>query len=432
MNWVLLSLLACAPEPSAEDTALLGEDKHFSQQQLLELRQHWPLPEVPEDPTNAFADDPFAQHFGQYLFYDPRFSKTGEVSCASCHDPATGWSDGQRLAETLDVVNRHTISLWNAGYTRWSFWDGRCDSLWCQAIEPFETDAEMGGNRLAMLRTVVGDPELRFAYEDLFGALPDVSDASRFPPNARPHEDADHPLNRAWLGMRPEDREEVERFLSNVGKAIAAFERRIVSRDAPFDTFAQALLTDEDPTGEGLEAISDAAARGLKLFLGEAACHFCHDGPNFTNQEFANVGLSVPTWMESGDRGRLEGVIAVRDAIFNGVGPYSDDPEFAAEKLLYLTIENEQEGQFKVPTLRNVESHPPYFHGGHAQTLEDAVRHYGRPEAEFPEYGHREDLLLDVLLSEDQVEDIAAFLRTLSSGPASPELSVQPELPYLD
>ena len=432
MSLALLSLLACGPGPSVDDTADVSEDKHFSKQQRLELRQHWPLPEVPLDPTNAWADDPYAQHFGQFLFYDTRFSRNGEVSCASCHNPEFGWSDGQRLAETLDVVNRHTPSLWNAGYTRWSFWDGRCDSLWCQAIEPFETDAEMGGNRLAMLRTVIGDPDLKLAYEDLFGELPDISDASRFPPNARPHEDPEHPLHLAWIGMRPEDRSAVERFLSNLGKAIAAFERRIVSREAPFDTFAQTLLTGEDPTGMGLDAISDSAARGLKLFLGEAACHFCHDGPNFTNQEFANVGLAVPSWMDSGDRGRVEGVIAVRDVIFNGMGPYSDDPESAADKLLYLTIDNEQEGQFKVPTLRNVESHPPYFHGGHAETLEDAVRHYGFPFFEEPEFGHREDLLMEVSLSEAQVKDIAAFLRTLSSGPADPELSQQPERPYLD
>ena len=425
--------LACTPAKERGDTGLDQEPapKEFSVAQQIELRQHWPLPDVPDDPTNAYADDPYAAHLGQFLFYDTRFSSNGAISCATCHSPEAGWSDGMLLGETLEQVNRHTISLWNAGYLRWAFWDGSCDSLWCQAIKPFESEEEMGGNRLAMLQTFVGDGDLSFAYEDVFGPLPDISDGDRFPQNARPDPDTEHPLNQAWIAMRPEDRGVVNRFLSNVGKAIAAFERRIVSRDAPFDRFASALLSDEgDP--DGLEAISDSAARGLKLFLGDAACHFCHDGPNFTNQEFANVGLEVRSWMPSGDRGRLEGVLLVRDEVFNGVGAFSDDPNSAEDKLAFLTIENEQEGQFKVPTLRNVATHPPYFHGGHAETLEDAVRHYGQPELETPEFGHREDLLMQVSLDDQQVADLVAFLESLSSEPSDPELESSPSRPYLE
>jgi cytochrome c peroxidase len=136
--------------------------------------------------------------------------------------------------------------------------------------------------------------------------------------------------------------------------------------------------------------------------------------------------------MPSGDRGRLEGVLLVRDEVFNGVGEFSDDPNAAEDKLAFLTIEHEQEGQFKVPTLRNVATHPPYFHGGHAETLEDVVRHYGQPELEAPEFGHREDLLMEVNLDDQQVADLVAFLESLSSGPSDPELEKQPSLPYLE
>ena len=117
----------------------------------------------------------------------------------------------------MAVVNRHTPALWNVGYTRWAFWDGRCDSLWCQAIEPFESEAEMGGNRLSMLHSVLADVELSLAYVDVFGALPDASDLERFPAAARPDADPEHPLNLAWLAMRPEDRDIVNRFVSNIG-----------------------------------------------------------------------------------------------------------------------------------------------------------------------------------------------------------------------
>ena len=421
-------LVACGPSDDLDDTGEISA-KVFGPEDINKLRKHWPLPQVPLDTTNAVADDPYAQHLGQYLFFDSRFSSTGDISCATCHDPTLGWSDGKRLGETLSPVGRHTMSLWNAGYVRWAFWDGRCDTLWCQALEPFESDAEMGGNRMAIVHSVVADETLASAYEDIFGALPDVSDSARFPADARPDLDPEHPLQVAWTAMRPDDRAAVNRVYSDLGKAIAAFERLIVARDAPFDRFAEAVLTDVD--SEGLDAISESAARGLKLFLGDAACHFCHEGPNFTNQEFANVGLGARPWMPEYDRGRIEGVVTVRDNLFNGTGLYSDDPETAAIKLDYLNIDYEQEGQFKVPGLRNVTTSAPYFHGGHFDSLEEVVRHYGTPNVEEPEFGHREDLLMEVHLEASEIADLVAFLETLTSDvPLDPSLMEQPVSPF--
>ena len=425
----LAFLVSCSPVDET-DSGLIVEPKAFSNSEIKSLRSHWPLPDVPLDTTNSYGDDPYAQHLGQYLFYDTRFSENGEVACATCHDPALGWSDGKQVADTLIPVNRHTPSLWNAGYLRWSFWDGRCDSLWCQALEPFESEAEMGGDRMGIVHAVVGDAELSAAYLDVFGNLPDVSDASRFPAHARPGE-AEHPFAQAWSDMRPDDRAVVNGFFANIGKAIAAFERLVVSRESPFDSFAEALLTSPSE-GKGLDSISDAAARGLKLFLGEGQCHFCHSGPNFTNQEFANVGVGSRAWLDDGDRGRIEGVLQVRDNTFNGSGVFSDDPEMGTIKLNYLNIGNEQEGQFKVPTLRNVSTHPPYFHGGHAETLEDVVAHYGDPTLEIPEFGHREDLLVNVTLDEDELADLVAFLESLTSGSTDESLRSQPASPLLD
>lgn len=426
----LALLVSCSPVDHT-DSGLMTEPKVFTNHEIKSLRRHWPLPDVPLDTTNSYGDDPYAQHLGQYLFYDTRFSENGEVACATCHDPELGWSDDKQIADTLLQVNRHTPSLWNAGYLRWAFWDGRCDTLWCQALEPFESEAEMGGDRMSMVHAVVADTLLSAAYLDVFGNLPDVSDPTRFPDHARPDTDPEHPLAQAWSAMRPDDRAVVNGIFANLGKSIAAFERRIVSREAPFDSFAEALLTDS-VEGEGLDSISDAAARGLKLFLGDGQCHFCHEGPNFTNQEFANVGMGSRDWLEGGDRGRVEGILEVRDNPFNGSGVFSDDPEAGAIKLNYLNIGYEQEGQFKVPTLRNVTTHPPYFHGGHAETLEDVVAHYGDPNLEIPEFGHREDLLVNVNLDEDDIADLVAFLESLTSVSTDESLRSQPARPLLD
>ena len=90
--------------------------------------------------------------------------------------PRVDWSDGLRLGAGIDQVDRHTPTIVNAGYSRWSFWDGRCDTLWCQAVTPFEDQREMGSNRLRLAHTIDGDRDLRLAYIETFGPLPDMTD----------------------------------------------------------------------------------------------------------------------------------------------------------------------------------------------------------------------------------------------------------------
>ena len=174
--------------------------------------------------------------------------------------------------------------------------------------------------------------------------------------------------------MSPDQQDDATTVLVNVGKALEAFERTIVSRDSPFDRFAEALLVDGDPDNGH---ISSTAQRGLQLFIGEAQCHFCHAGPGFTNREFANIGMGARDWLDPEDRGRLDGIIDLWDNPFRGDGEFSDDPDAGALKLENLSTTGEQSGQFKVPTLRDVALHPPYMHGGQFDTLEAAVEHYG-------------------------------------------------------
>jgi cytochrome c peroxidase len=405
-----------APDPTDPNALTLGEQAA--------LRGLFPLPQVPTDPTNRFADDPYAAHLGRFLFFDKRLSSTGEVACATCHDPAKGWSDGKTLSEGIGTTGRHSPTLWNSGYARWFFWDGRCDVQWCQALQPIEDASEMGHSRMGIAHVLTGDSELSQAWATVFEPLPDLSDSTRFPSEGRPvRGDNQHPHALAWASMRSEDRDTINGIYANVGKAIAAFQRQIVSRDSPFDRYARTALT-----GEGDGTLDPTAIRGLKLFLGKANCHFCHAGPNFSNGEFHNVGLAPREWMPTGDRGRVDGIVKLWDETFSGIGAFSDDLASAEEKVLHLTTSGEQSGQFKVPTLRSVATNGPYMHGGHFETLTEVVEHYSEI-TEYPEFGHREDLLDDVDLNDADIADLVAFLESLTGAELDPALSEAPESP---
>ena len=146
-----------------------------------------PLPPLPKQPSNRFADDPEAARLGQRLFYDARLSRDGDRSCASCHSPGLGWSDGLPLSQGIAELNRNSPSLLHAGYQRWLFWDGRADSLWSQVQWPLEHPDEMGFARADLVRLIAGDEALRSEYEAIFGPLPDgAANPERFRPGGRP------------------------------------------------------------------------------------------------------------------------------------------------------------------------------------------------------------------------------------------------------
>jgi cytochrome c peroxidase len=410
----LLLLLGCSGGGDTGDTAQAGR---FTEAELAILATLTPLPAVPADPTNAVADDPDAAHFGQWLYFDARLSSSGTVSCATCHDPEKGFGDGLALSEGVGTTGRHAPSIFNTAYNRWMFWDGRCDTHWCQALGPIEHPAEMNLTRLEVAHLLADDADLSAAYAAVFGALPDLSDAGRFPAAGRPMEDITDPLHVAWDGMSEDDQTTIDTIFTNVGKAIAAYERLILTGPAPADAYIEALVTEGEASAEGL--LSEEAIRGLTVFVGEGNCHFCHAGPRYTNNEFHNIGLGPRDWLSPDDTGRFDGITTLLESPFNGAGPYSDDPASAQTTLGYLTQTVEQLGQFKVPSLRNVASHPPYMHGGHFDTLTEVVTFYSELEEE-PDWGHREDLMQPLELDDAGIADVVAFLEALS-GPGPDE-----------
>ncbi|GJM23177.1 MAG: methylamine utilization protein [Planctomycetota bacterium] len=391
-------------------------------EQIELAREFSPLPEPPADPTNAVYEDLDAALLGQALFFDTRFSSNGEVSCATCHEPALGFGDGRKLAKGVAHHPRHSMTLWNVAYNRWFFWDGRKDSLWSQALGPLEDAREHGSSRLEIVHALADAPELVRAYTEVFGAFPNVSDSSRFPAAGRPvAEQPRHPHQVAWDTMSADDQRTVNRVFTNFGKLLAAYQRQLVSRRAPFDVFVEGLA-DNDP--EKLAALSPSAQRGFTLFAGKAACHICHDGPTFSDLEFHSNRVATG---EGVDPGRALGVLQLKVDPFNGASEFADDGGARATRKLQITPRGWHiPGEFKTPSLRNVAVTAPYMHEGQIATLAEVVHFYSTLEGAAPPDPKGEKLITAVQLTDAEQADLIAFLESLTDESLPAELRAAP------
>jgi cytochrome c peroxidase len=368
------------------------------------LRSLWigSLPDLPPDPTNAYADDLAAARLGQALFFDPRLSANGAVSCATCHRPDNLFQDGVPLAQGIGGTNRRTMTVIGAAYSPWLFWDGRKDSLWSQALGPLENPVEHGGNR-TLYAHLIGR-EYRDEYEALFGPLPDLL---RLPSQAGPV--VDTAARAAWEAMPAGDREAVNRIYANIGKAIAAYERLLFPGPSRFDAYVEALLADGERPAAGL--MNEDEIAGLRLFIGPAKCIRCHNGPLFTNNDFHNTGVPAAAGLPA-DRGRAAGAPQVVTDEFNCLSVYSDSAAEACDELRFMVLDPfRQERQFKPPSLRNVAERGPYMHAGQFATLEAVLAHYNRAPA--APSGHSE--MEPLHLSDREIAQIITFLETLSA-----------------
>lgn len=361
----------------------------------------------PPDPSNAVADDGQAARMGQRLFFDPRLSGNGEVSCATCHKPELRFTDGLAKARAIGQAPRNTPSLVGAAYSPWLYWDGRKDSLWSQALSPLEDPAEHGGNRLDYARLIADDPGYRADYESLFGALPDLADHGRFPVahGATDQEGVD----RAMASLAAADRRAVDTVFTNIGKTIAAYERTLTPEPTRFDRYVRALADNDPDTASAL--FSRDEVLGLRLFIGRGRCIECHNGPLFTNHEFHNTGvLSFPG--DVPDKGRIDGLRELRGDPFNCLGDFSDDPARDCPELRFARDGIELLGAVRTPSLRNLTDTGPYMHKGQHGALEEALAHYNRaPPAMI---GHNEAKPLG--LGGWQLAQLEAFLDTLSGS----------------
>jgi len=369
-------LLALAP---AAPTEAHGVENHLHEAAELSLQGLGPSP---RDPSNRWADDPAAASLGHRLFFDKRLSSNGQVSCATCHDPARDFQDGVPLARGVGTTGRRTMPITATSHSPFLFWDGRKDSQWAQALGPLESPVEHGGNRVQYAR-VIAD-HYRGDYERVFGRLPDLRQADA-----------------------------ATAIFVNVGKAIAAYERQVQYGPARFDRF----VAEWKRTGAMPTDILDAKERaGMALFIGKANCTQCHNGPLLTNNEFHNNGAPAGRGLPE-DRGRIVAVAAVQSDEFNCRSRWSDAKARECAELDFLAPATAvQAGAFKVPSLRNVAERAPYMHAGQVASLKEVLEHYNR--APMAPVGTSE--LKPLGLSSLEIDQLEAFLRALSGGLSAP------------
>jgi cytochrome c peroxidase len=356
------------------------------------------------DPSNRYADDPRAAALGRELFFDARLSGNGKVSCATCHVPAQDFQDGRALSLGMGTTGRRAMPVAGTARSPWLFWDGRTDSQWAQALGPLESAVEHGGSRTQYAHVVARHH--RDEYEKVFGALPSLAG---LPAKAGPV--ADTAWSAAWSRIPAARQDEITRVYANIGKAIAAYERRIEHAPSRFDRWVDVELAGRPHTPES--TLSADEQDGLRLFIGKANCVNCHNGALFTDDHFHNTGVPVSRVVGAPDSGRVAGVRKAVNGEFACTSRYSDAKPDDCDELRFAVTEGEELVRaFKTPSLRNVAERAPYMHAGQLDDLDAVLTHYSSaPRAPF---GHSE--LKPLRLSDTEKRQIIAFLRTLS-GP---------------
>lgn len=295
-----------------------------------------PLPAyVPTPPTNLGYVQKI--DLGRQLYFDTRLSKNNSVSCAFCHNPGTGFADARQFSIGAfgTAGGRQAPTVYNTGFLPLQFWDGRAGSLEEQAVGPIHNPIEMAETHETVVPKIAKIPGYQKQFQLIFGG-----GAS----------------------------------LQHIAEAIAAFERTIVSQNSAFDKYVMGDTA----------AMDEAAVRGMALFKGKARCVLCHNGPNFTDNQFHNLG--VPQ-----------------------VGPLKDDPG----RFLVSRLDGDK-GAFKTPTLRSIIETAPYMHDGVFKTLEEVVDFKSAGGGANPRLS---PLMKPLNLSTEEKADLIAFLKALTGEP---------------
>jgi cytochrome c peroxidase len=276
---------------------------------------------------------------GKQLYFDPRLSEDKTISCASCHDPAKGYSNGEQFASGVrkQLGGRNAPTIINSAYQQFQFWDGRSGTLEEQAVGPMQNPIEMNMKLEHVIERLNAIPGYKKQFQSVF-----KSDANE----------------------------------DNVAKAIAAYERTLISIDAPYDKFKAGDKT----------ALSKEAQHGLELFTGKAHCSACHSGFNFTDNAFHNIGVGM-------DR---------------------EKPDVGREAISGLEGDR---GAFKTPTLREIARTGPYMHDGSLKTLEEVIDHYDKGGIENP---WLDEEIYKLNLTPDEKRDLVTFLKEGLSSESYP------------
>jgi len=362
-------------------TPTLAQSITFSIDERARILAHgpWP-PSITRDPGNRVSGDWDAIDLGRRLFSDSALSRSGYIGCVTCHQPDRALTDLRPRAHGMADVDRNTPTLANLRLQRWYGWSGTSDSLWMASIRPLLDTRELDTDAALIVRRFSLNDDLSCRYRKVFGRAPDHAD---------------------------------DEMLVNVGKALAAFAETLVTERTPFDGFRDALERNDQTA---MQRYPIAAQRGLKLFVGRGNCFVCHTGPNFSNGEFHDIG--IPFFVAPGkvDAGRHEGIRTLKDSRFNLLGRFNDDSSRKnATATVHVALEHRHWGEFRTPSLRNVAVTPPYMHNGSLATLRDVVLHYSELDGERL-HADGERILRKLSLAEKEIDDLVAFLQTLTDA----------------
>ena len=287
----------------------------------------------------SFREDPLNKvELGRMLFFDPILSRNKTISCASCHLPEFAFSDTNATSLGIDgrKGNRNTPSAMNISLHNSFFWDGRANSLEEQALEPIANPSEMDLPVKEAVLRLQTDRTYNNYFEIVFNSKPSAT---------------------------------------NLGEAIAAYERSLETSNSPFDNWK---FSEDD------QAVSEPVKRGFALFNGKGKCIKCHFGSDLTQNEFRNIGLF--NGMELNDSGRVK-----------------------------ISGKMEDIGKFKTPGLRNIAMTAPYMHNGIFKSLKEVIDFYDDPEKVIPNSINRDSALAKPLgLTEKEKADIEAFMISLT------------------
>jgi cytochrome c peroxidase len=392
-----------------------------------------PLPTVPADTTNRYADSDSAAALGQKFFFDPRFSgalaedspwgqvgQTQKVACASCHQPERDFTDGVTISQGTGFMTRNSQTMVNSAFFQWPLWGGLVDDAWLLFTAVPYIPYIMNGDRCANAHFVLDHYQAE--YDAVFVDYP-LGMLASIPATCGNPFVAD----ATWDAMPLGDKVAVARIMVNWGKAVQAYQRRLVSRDAPFDRF----VAGDD------SAISGSAKRGLRLFVGRAACITCHSGPMFSDAKYHNLGVpQVGEHVPAEDDGRSKDVLTAKvvplDLDQGGLVPYSifsDDPPVGLARIAAAASVPGELGAFRTPTLRGIALTAPYFHTGFAPTLRDVIEFYDQGGGTEGFVGTKDPVMARLRLTGDEKQDLVEFLNTLTGAPVPQQWTTPPTLP---
>jgi cytochrome c peroxidase len=452
INWNPESEAGNAQEKKPREREPATETTQDIWQQAASLR----LPPQPPAPTGRNLQ---LARLGKALFFDKGLSANGQVACATCHDPEKHFTDGKRVAEAMGAGTRNTPTVLNSRYGSWFFWDGRADSLAAQALGPLENPLEHGSHRLHAV--VLVWQRYQESYEALFGPVPGdlrqwlTQESAGLATVAAAHKPAEQPdqppVQRLLAGLQAKSlvrqdipkktpnllrlsrqrqhqweqryqklsaavRQAVDQMFARIGLAIAGYERSLVNQPSAFDRFLSSWQGDGPAEEHFTEDFDQHAYAGLKLFLGKAQCALCHHGPMLTDGQFHHAGFPQTTR----DEGRAAGLTALKTADFGCESQVFTEVDWVAksqacqEKPFLASETTHLVGAFKTPSLRNLPATAPFGHAGQFATLDEVLKHYNEIDND-SQVGHLEPLLRPLDLTPAQLQQLKAFLVSLSS-----------------